>query len=203
MMLAERLRAALTRGHEQPDIIALSEMRDPRIRGDMALAPAAVLVAVTDRSEPGIILTQRSSKLRQHPGQIAFPGGRVDEGDADEIAGALREAQEEIGLPPDKADVVGITDRYHSFTGFDIVPVLAVIPADLPLQAQEAEVAEWFEVPIAFAFDPANQLRREMIFEGRARPYYEINWEGRRIWGITAAIIVNLSRRLGYDRQAA
>lgn len=127
----------------------------------------------------------------------------MDADDADEIAGALREAKEEIGLPPDQVDVVGITDRYHSFTGFDIVPVLAVVPPDLPLRAQEAEVADWFEVPLDFAFDPANQIRREMQFEGRTHRYYEIGWEGRRIWGITAAILVNLSRRLGHGRHAA
>ncbi len=203
MTLAERLRAALTDGNRRTDMIALSDMRDPRIRGEMMLSPAAVLVAITDRPEPGLILTQRSSKLRQHAGQIAFPGGRVDESDADEIAGALREAQEEIGLTPDQVDVIGMADRYHSFTGFDIVPVIAVIPPDLPLCPQEAEVADWFEVPLAFAFNPANQVRREMEFQGRAHTYYEINWEGRRIWGITAAILVNLSRRLGFDRQAA
>lgn len=203
MTLAERLRAALAEGQRNPNMIALSEMRDPRIRGEMRLAPAAVLVAITDRPEPGIILTERSARLRQHAGQIAFPGGRVDEGDADEIAGALREAEEEIGLSPSMVDIVGIADGYHSFTGFDIVPVLAVVPPDLPLQPQEAEVADWFEVPLAFAFDPVNHIRREMEFEGRPHSYYEIDWQGRRIWGITAAILVNLSRRLGHGRQAA
>lgn len=199
MTLAERLRAALADGHSRADIVAEADMRDPRIRGPIALAPAAVLVAVTDRPDPGLILTQRSAALRKHAGQIAFPGGRVDPGDADEIAGALREAQEEIGLPPQAADIVGVTDRYHTFTGFDIVPVVAVVPPDLPLRAREAEVADLFELPLDFALDPANRVRREVMFEGAMRHYYEIDWQGRRIWGITAAILANLSRRLGHD----
>ncbi len=203
MTLALQLRAALQEGHSLGDTLPLSDVRDPRIQGDILLAPAAVLVAITDRPEPGLILTERSTALRKHAGQVAFPGGRVDPSDADEIAGALREAQEEIALAPDQVEVVGISDRYQTFTGFDIVPVLGVIPPDLPLRAQESEVAAWFEVPLAFALDPANRIRREVEYAGAMRPYYEIFWEGRRIWGITAAILANLARRLGHDRLAA
>lgn len=202
MSLAERLRAALEEGH-RAEALPQSAMRDPRIVEDITLAPAAVLVAITDRPEPGLILTERSNALRKHAGQIAFPGGRVDPGDVDEIAGALREAQEEIALPPEVVRVIGTSDRYCTFTGFDIVPVLGVIPPDLPLRAQESEVASWFELPLAFALDPANRIRREIEFAGEARSYYEIYWQDRRIWGITAAILANLSRRLGHDRSAA
>ena len=202
MTLAQRLRAALEEGHRRTNI-DLADMRDPRISGDIVLAPAAVLVAITDRPEPGLILTERATTLRKHAGQIAFPGGRVDEGDADEIAGALREAQEEVALPPDQVQVIGTSDRYHTFTGFDIVPVLGVIPPDLPLRAQEGEVADWFELPLAYALDPANRVRREAELAGATRHYYEIFWEDRRIWGITAAILANLSRRLDHDRLVA
>ncbi|NWK95158.1 CoA pyrophosphatase [Sphingobium lactosutens] len=202
MSLAERLRAALEEGHRR-EMLPLSDVRDPRIVDDVALAPAAVLVAITDRSEPGLILTERATTLRKHAGQIAFPGGRVDESDADEVAGALREAQEEIALPPDEVQIIGTSDRYHTFTGFDIIPVLGVIPPDLPLHAQEGEVASWFELPLAFALDPANRVKREVEFAGAMRHYYEIFWQDRRIWGITAAILANLSRRLGHDRLAA
>ncbi|MFC3441312.1 CoA pyrophosphatase [Sphingobium rhizovicinum] len=198
MSLTERLRAALEEGHRR-EMLALSDVRDPRIVEDIALAPAAVLVAITDRPEPGLILTERATTLRKHAGQIAFPGGRVDPGDADEIAGALREAQEEIALPPDAVQVIGTSDRYCTFTGFDIVPVLGVIPPDLPLRAQAGEVANWFELPLAFALDPANRIRREVEYAGAMRAYYEIFWQDRRIWGITAAILANLSRRLGHD----
>lgn len=203
MTLAARLRAALTEGHRRGADLLLSDTRDPRIDGEIPLAPAAVLVAITDRAEPGLILTQRSEKLRKHAGQIAFPGGRVDENDADEIAGALREAYEEIALPPDVAQIVGVSDRYHTFTGFDIVPVLAVIPPDLPLCPQESEVADWFEIPLSFALDPANRTRHGIEYEGVVRHYYEILWQDRRIWGVTAAILANLSRRLGHDHIAA
>lgn len=202
MMLAERLRKALAQGHEREMQLAPGDIRDPRLEGVIDLAPAAVLVAITDRPEPGLILTERSATLRKHAGQIAFPGGRVDDSDADEIAGALREAQEEMGLPPHLVDVIGTSDRYHTFTGFDIVPVLGVIPPDLPLTPHADEVADWFELPLAFALNPANRLRRSLYFEGVERHYYEIMWEGRRIWGVTAAILANLSRRIGHDLPA-
>ncbi|SEJ63564.1 8-oxo-dGTP pyrophosphatase MutT, NUDIX family [Sphingobium sp. AP50] len=202
MNLTERLRAALEEGHRR-EILPLSDVRDPRIVEEIALAPAAVLVAITDRPEPGLILTERATTLRKHAGQIAFPGGRVDPGDADEIAGALREAQEEIALPPSAVQVIGTSDRYCTFTGFDIVPVLGVIPPDLPLRAQAGEVASWFELPLAYALDPANRIRREVEYAGAMRAYYEIFWQDRRIWGITAAILANLSRRLGHDRLVA
>ncbi len=196
MSLADRLRTALANGHARDlDMLRI----DPRIHGDLPLAPAAVLVAITDRSEPGLILTQRSVHLRQHAGQIAFPGGRVDAGDRDEIAAALREAQEEIALPPDAVEIIGTSDRYHSFTGFDIIPVLGVVPPGLPLTPQASEVESWFEVPLSFALDPANRQRQDVIFNNAPHHYYEILWHDRKIWGITAAILANLSRRLGHD----
>jgi 8-oxo-dGTP pyrophosphatase MutT (NUDIX family) len=203
MTLAERLRAALTEGHARDIGFSDGDTRDSRIDDTLILAPAAVLVAITDRPEPGLILTQRSATLRKHPGQIALPGGRLDPGDADEVAAALREAHEEIALPPDQVDVIGTSDRYHTFTGFDIVPVLGVIPPDLPLRVQESEVHDWFELPLAYALDPSRRVRQSLVLEGMERHFYEIAWQERRIWGVTAAILVNLSRRLGYDRQSA
>ncbi|MDX3909407.1 MAG: CoA pyrophosphatase [Sphingobium sp.] len=203
MTLADRLKAALREGHSRTDPDARIATRDPRAVRDLVLAPAAVLVAITDRPEPGLILTQRSAHLRKHAGQVAFPGGKVDEGDADEVAAALREAEEEIGLPPHRVQVIGTSDRYSTFTGFNIIPVLGVIPPDLPLQAQVDEVEDWFEVPLAFVLDPANRIRKEVEWEGHLRHYYEIAWNGRNIWGITAAILANLSWRLGYDRESA
>jgi 8-oxo-dGTP pyrophosphatase MutT (NUDIX family) len=204
MRLADRLRSALTEGHAARSLQSVLQVSDdPGLMTGQLLAPAAVLVAVTDRPEPGLILTQRAAHLRKHPGQIAFPGGRVDESDAGEIAAALREAEEEIGLPPAAVDVIGTSDRYHTFTGFDVIPVLGVIPPDLPLEPQESEVESWFELPLSFALDSANRTRREVDFQGGVRQYYEIVWQERRIWGVTAAILANLSRRLGYDRADA
>jgi 8-oxo-dGTP pyrophosphatase MutT (NUDIX family) len=108
----------------------------------------------------------------------------------------LREAHEEILLDPSLVEVVGAIDPYRTVTGYVVTPVLGVIPADLPLEPHEHEVADWFESPLAFLLDPANQQRRSALFQGRNRHYYEIDWNGRRIWGATAAMIVNLSRRL-------
>jgi len=162
------------------------------------LRDAAVLVAITRRPEPGVLLTVRREHLRTHAGQIAFPGGRIDAEDADATAAALREAHEEIGLPPTAVEVWGTADAYRTVTGYCVVPVLGAVPPDLPLTAQEDEVAEWFEPPLAFVLDPANQRAVQAEFQGRMRTYYQINWKGRSIWGATAAMLVNLTRRLGW-----
>jgi 8-oxo-dGTP pyrophosphatase MutT (NUDIX family) len=188
--LAERLRAALATPPSQPPIVGdLQELRAE------AALPAAVLIAVTDRPQPGIILTVRREHLRTHAGQIAFPGGRLDPGE-EAVAAARREAQEEILLDPAVVDVAGSIEPYRTVTGYVVTPVLGVIPPDLPLQPHEHEVADWFEAPFDYLLDPANQHRRSALFQGRTRHYYEIVWEDRRIWGATAAMIVNLSRRL-------
>jgi 8-oxo-dGTP pyrophosphatase MutT (NUDIX family) len=188
--LAERLRAALATPPTQPPIVGdLQELRAE------AALPAAVLIAVTDRPQPGVILTVRREHLRTHAGQIAFPGGRLDPGEQ-AVAAARREAQEEMLLDPAVVDVAGSIEPYRTVTGYVVTPVLGVIPPDLPLQPHEHEVADWFEAPFDYLLDPANQHRRSALFQGRTRHYYEIVWEDRRIWGATAAMIVNLSRRL-------
>jgi len=188
--LVERLRAALATPPTQPPIVGdLQELRAE------AALPAAVLIAVTDRPQPGVILTVRREHLRTHAGQIAFPGGRLDPGE-EAVAAARREAQEEILLDPAVVDVAGSIEPYRTVTGYVVTPVLGVIPPDLPLQPHEHEVADWFEAPFDYLLDPANQHRRSALFQGRTRHYYEIVWEDRRIWGATAAMIVNLSRRL-------
>jgi 8-oxo-dGTP pyrophosphatase MutT (NUDIX family) len=166
----------------------------PELRAK-AEVEAAVLIAVTDRPEPGLILTVRREDMRTHAGQIAFPGGRIDPGE-DAVAAALREADEELLLPPRAVDVVGSLEPYRTVTGYIVSPLLGIIPPDLPLEPHEQEVADWFEAPLSFVLDPANQERRSALFQGRERHYYEIVWNDRRIWGATAAMIVNLSRRL-------
>ncbi len=160
--------------------------------------PAAVLIAITERAEPGVILTVRREHLRTHAGQVAFPGGRIDPGE-DAVTAAMREANEEILLDPKEVEIIGPVDKYRTITGYVVTPVIGVVPPDLPLEPHEHEVADWFEVPLGFILDRANQQRRSALFQGRERHYYEIMWRDRRIWGATAAMIVNLSRRLQWS----
>ena len=192
MTLAERLRAGLAAGH-QPVLLPGDNVPSLGIGAPTA---AAVLVAITDRPEPGVILTQRTDSMRKHAGQVAFPGGRIDPEDRDAAAAALREAEEEIALPRDAVEVIAAADPYLTVTGYAVTPVIGVIAPDLDYHPNAAEVADVFEVPLAFVLDPANQVETEAEWQGRRRSYYEINWRGRRIWGATAAMMVNLSRRL-------
>lgn len=193
MILADRLRAALALpapGNLLPgDLIEGEESR---------ASPAAVLIAVTRRPKPGVILTVRHEQLRNHAGQIAFPGGRLDPHDKDAPAAALREAEEEIGLSSDKVELWGAADPYRTVTGFCVTPVLGSVAPDLPLAPHEHEVADWFEAPLEFLLDPANQRAVSAEFRGQMRTYYQIDWDGRPIWGATAAMLVNLTRRLGW-----
>ena len=188
--LGDRLRASLALPATERPIAADL----PEIRSGAAIA-AAVLIAVTDRTKPGVILTVRREHLRTHAGQIAFPGGRVDPGEGT-LEAALREAHEELGLEPHVADPIGLLDDYRTVTGFVVTPAIVVIPPDLPLSPHEHEVADWFEAPLAHLIDPSNQQLQSAVFAGRERRYWQIEWQGRKIWGATAAMLVNLSRRL-------
>ena len=193
MTLAQTLSDALRSTSHSELLVGDMIERDPS-----SGTPAAVLIAITDRAEPGVILTLRREHMRTHAGQVAFPGGRLDPGE-DAVAAALREAHEELGLEPSAAEVVGEMETYRTVTDYLVTPVIAVVPPDLPLYPHEHEVADWFEAPLEHLLDPANQQRRSALFRGRERHYYEIDWNGRRIWGATAAMIVNLSRRLQWS----
>jgi len=190
MRISQRLRAALA-----------SEPAAPSIEGDLpevraqATIPAAVLIAITDRAEPGVILTVRREHMRTHAGQIAFPGGRIDL-DETPVNAALREAHEELLMDNNVVEVVGQLETYRTVTGYIVTPVVGVIPPDLPLTPHEHEVADWFEASLMHLLDPAKQHIRSALLHGHQRHYYEIEWNGRKIWGATAAMIVNLSRRL-------
>jgi ADP-ribose pyrophosphatase len=193
MTVADRLRSSLSLAPREGPLVGDL----PEERGQAGIS-AAVLIAVTEREEPGVILTVRREHLRTHAGQVAFPGGRVDSGE-DAIAAAIREAHEEILLDPSCVDVIGAIEAYRTVTGYAVTPVVGTIPPDLPLTAHEHEVADWFEAPLGFLLDPANQQLKSALFQGRERHYYEIVWNERRIWGATAAMIVNLSRRLQWS----
>ena len=195
MSLRARLAAALEPAHdqEQAQDVFLYQNR-PMPSG--AFTPAAVLIAITDRPRPGMILTQRHAGLRAHAGQVAFPGGRLDPEDADAVAAALREAEEEIALPRHEVEVIGRSDLFRTGTGFSIEPIVGIVPPDLTLHPAEAEVDAIFEVPFDFLLDPANRRYQTVDWEGGKRSYYEYLWEERRIWGVTAAMLVNLARRI-------
>lgn len=196
MTLADRLTAALAaRSRDAPDLLT-GDLSALELKNAPPATEAAVLVAVTDRAEPGVILTQRTEHLRAHAGQVAFPGGRIDPDDADAVAAALREAQEEIALDPALVRVIGTVDPYRTGTGYRVTPVIGVVPADVALVPAEAEVAAVFEAPLAHLLDPANHERASAVWKGRERHFYKIDWQGRNIWGATAAMIVNLSRQL-------
>lgn len=188
----ERLSRLFERGHAR-EVEGL--MTDIRFAKAERTADAAVLIAVTEREEPGVILTRRPTTMRDHPGQVAFPGGKLDPGE-DAIEAALREAWEELGIAPEHIRVIGATDRFQTGTGFDITPVLATIPADLPLRPDPREVESWFEAPLALLLDHAQWSVNEVFWKGAMREYLEMHFEGYRIWGVTAAIIANLARRL-------
>jgi 8-oxo-dGTP pyrophosphatase MutT (NUDIX family) len=145
-----------------------------------------------------VLITHRPLTMRSHPGQAAFPGGKLDPGE-DAVAAALREADEELGIEAADVRVIGASDRFVTGSGFDVTPVLALIPPDLPIRPDPREVSSWFEAPLRFILDQANHVQKIGEFRGRERPYLEIDWQGHRIWGVTASIIHNLSRRLAWQ----
>jgi 8-oxo-dGTP pyrophosphatase MutT (NUDIX family) len=157
--------------------------------------PAAVLVPLVRREQGlSVLLTQRTAHLHDHAGQISFPGGRAEEGDASLTATALRETHEEIGLAPEAVDVIGTLPEYVVVTGYRVTPVVGVIENDFALHLDEFEVAEAFEVPLAFLMDPANHERRTLHLGDVRRTFYAMPYHGRRryfIWGATAAMLRN------------
>lgn len=192
--LFDRVSRLYGQGHAEG---ALELFEDQRLAGGETFRPAAVLVALTEREEPGMLLLHRPSTMRAHPGQIAFPGGGIDPGETP-VEAALREAHEELGIDPAQVRVIGASDVYKTHSGFEITPVLAVVPPDIEIVPNPHEVAEWFEAPAGFVLDPANHNQQWVEWEGDMRAYNEIVWEKHNIWGITAALIVNLSRRLNW-----
>jgi 8-oxo-dGTP pyrophosphatase MutT (NUDIX family) len=163
--------------------------------GVTAKRPASVLIPVVDRPDPMVLLTLRT-ELPSHPGQIAFPGGKIDAGDASPAAAALREAREEIGLAPELVQPIGYLDLYLTFSGYRILPTVARVQSDYRLTLCEAEVADAFEVPLAFLMDVQNHALHSRDWKGITRKYYAMPFGDRYIWGVTAGILRNLFERI-------
>lgn len=170
---------------------------DAALRPAGPLVPAAVLVpVVAGASGLSMLLTRRTSHLHVHAGQISFPGGRLESGDPDAVAGALREAEEEIGLSRQAVEVIGRLDTYVTRTGFEVTPVVGLVSPPVDLRPDPFEVAEIFEVPLDFVVDPRNRERRSREFNGVQREFWAIPYRDYFIWGATAGMIVNLSEVL-------
>ncbi len=189
----ELLRGALSRPGPWPqDVLGSTEYRHPGREGAPVLA-AVLIPLVAHASGVRVMLTQRSAHLYDHAGQISFPGGRLETSDATPVDAALREAQEETGLSTEFVDVLGSMPSYLTSTGFSITPVLSLVRPGFTLAPDSFEVAEVFEVPLAFLMDPANhRLYRATLPDGRERQYYAMPWQGHFIWGATAGMLRNL-----------
>ena len=184
---------------------------DGRVRGDHDLSPelydpharlkaAAVLIPIVDRSAgPTVLLTRRTDHLHDHAGQISFPGGRIDAGDAGPEAAALREAQEEIGLPAPSVRLLCRLDTYIVRTGFEVVPIVGLVTPPLRLSLDSFEVAEAFEVPLGFFLTPGTKQRHSRMFKGKERFFYAYPYGDYYIWGATAGMLGNLAELLASD----
>lgn len=161
----------------------------------LAHRPAAVLVPIVAHTRPSLLFTQRTAHLAAHPGQISFPGGKIDETDADAIATAVREAEEEIGLSASHIEPIGFLDAYRTGTGFRITPVVAMVTPGFSLRLNASEVAEAFEVPLAFFLQAQNYRTDTRTIGGKSRSYYAIPYGERYIWGATAGILNNMRLR--------
>lgn len=201
--VAARLVGSLDRLDAPVDVAAAIARKAERLRGDFQSDPslprrdnlraAAVLVPLIDRPEGlHILFTHRNANLQNHAGQISFPGGRMEPGDASASAAALRETDEEIGLPPASVEVIGRLDDYITGTGFVIAPIVGMIRPPYAVKLDPSEVDGVFEVPLAFILDPANHRRESRVFNGVERRFHAMPYGDKYIWGATAAMLLNL-----------
>jgi len=160
------------------------------------LSPAAVLVGIVEREVPTVLLTRRTDSLATHAGQISFPGGRIDPGDIDAIAAALREADEEVGLGADFVSPLGYLDPFETISAYRVLPVVALVRPGFVLRPNPDEVAEAFEAPLSLFFDHSAHRVQHIEYRGLHREIHEFEFAGHRIWGATAAMLVNLRDRL-------
>lgn len=177
--------------------LKLNVLRSPNKNFSRPNKTAAILVPVIDKSEPEILLTVRSHLLLQHPGEVSFPGGAVDRKDSSAVTTALREAQEEIGLHVSQVTPLGFLDRVDTVSDYRILPVVGMIQPSFVWRPDEREVSEVFTVPLKLAVDRNEYTHEEVIHNGKNVVISSLYWQGHRIWGITAAILLNLGRRMG------
>jgi 8-oxo-dGTP pyrophosphatase MutT (NUDIX family) len=196
--LLARLRGALLPLEAPPGPRGWNHEDMAELIGDAPRRPAAVLIGIRDDREQRVVLTVRTDTLQQHAGQVAFPGGRVEPDDVDVVATALRESEEEIGLDAAMVTPLGFLEAFETISGYSVTPVVARIAANAVLKPDPGEVAEVFEVPFAFFLEPANLRRYTMDFRGHRREMVEFLHAGYRIWGVTAAILYNLLKRMGH-----
>ena len=164
-----------------------------------ALRPAGVLIPVLEHaSDPSVLLTQRSADLKHHAGQISFPGGRMEDSDQDVVHTALRETHEEVGIEPGAVSIIGYLAPMATVTGYAVTPVIGLVDPETPLSLDRTEVDCAFEVPLAFLLDDRNELAREREWEGRRIPTTEFHFEGRKIWGATAQMLIELRKIVIY-----
>jgi 8-oxo-dGTP pyrophosphatase MutT (NUDIX family) len=176
---------------------AFSIYGDDEVGREPAATAAAVLVPIVAHPQGlTVLFTLRTTQLKAHSGQVSFPGGRAEPGDASAEFTALRESQEEIGLAPERVEILARLSDYHTRTGYRVTPIIGLLTPPLELVPDPREVAEVFEVPLAFLLDPRNHRRRTREFKGQTVGFYEMNFEERTIWGATAGMLVNLYRHL-------
>jgi 8-oxo-dGTP pyrophosphatase MutT (NUDIX family) len=204
MNYRSRILSVIDRQLPSPDVLytARGQTGDfgdagPTDMPEKPLTLAAVLVPVVEYDpEPKILLTRRADHLAKHSGQVAFPGGKVEAQDDTPVATALRETHEEVGLDPTHVEIAGFLDTYETGTGFRVLPVVGFVRPGFTLQPDENEVADVFEVPVSLLFNHENYQAHDIVWEGRQRQYYSMDYQGFNIWGATAGMLHHFGRRM-------
>jgi len=185
--------------------LSVTGFRPPGEKSFRPRKTAAVLVPLLDMEEPEIVLTRRADHLPQHPGQVSFPGGAAEEGDSSAVQTALREAFEEIGLPPEVTTPIGFLDRMDTVSDFRVLPVVALVKPPVFWRPDKREVAEVFTVPLSVLLDEQQFVARRVQRDGLEYTIWSLQYQGHNIWGATASMILNLTRRMRaiHDQKAA